>query len=242
MSANPQAANALVRSIARCACLGGLFLSAGCARTYDVKVDAIHDPQVTGGNSYRIVAKEPSLQERDPNFDQAVALVKNVLSGKGMYEAPNPADAEVVVEIDYGVGPRRTKIETEPGMEMIDPMARLGVMDPIRASDPRMPRTADGRPVTIIDKEDTVRASSVYDKHLSIAARQVTAPSASGEQRLRELWRVEVAIEDEKDDLASVLPVMAGAAVDYIGVNTGSRQVVRVSESGEPVSFATGSK
>lgn len=223
--------------------LAALVALSGCTRTYSVKVDAIHNPQVVGGHSFKIVGKQAGMDETDPAFRQASRLVKTALSGHGMYEAPEPDEAEVVVEIDYGIGPRRLKIEREPtSLEMRDPLARIGLADYQRnpMGRPRM-TTMDGREIQeILPSESEERIVSEYDKHLSISAREAVPASEQGDKRARELWRVEVSIRDEDSELSELLPVLAGAASDYIGAKTDARETIRVAEKGDSVTFVQG--
>lgn len=214
----------------------------GCAQVYDVRVDAIARPEAMGGRSFRIVAKQPALETSDPHYLQAAQLVRNALEGHGMYEAPRPEDADVVVEIDYGVGPQRTKIRSEgvpPPMTgtMAAQQAILGPPSPLTPGTVVLP---DGRLAQPLGSEETLEAYSVFDKHLSISARENTGEETATSRGGQELWRVDVSVEDEKTDLATVLPIMAGAAADYIGSNTDARESIRVSEEAKAVAFVKG--
>lgn len=218
------------------ACLRGLLavaggvlvaLLGGCAQVYDVKVDAMQNKEVQPGHSYRLVAKNGARAESDPNVERARAMVGKALSGHGMYEAEKPEDAEVVVEVDYDVGARRVVVQTVPSLEERVPL--VGPRGEI------MPN----RPILIGDgSTPEVVARSVYEKTLTIVAREGPAARQDGSERPpRELWRVEVRVDDEKDSVDKVLPVMVGAAVDHIGTDSATQQVKRVSEDAEPVNF-----
>ncbi|HEX9782890.1 MAG TPA: hypothetical protein VGA56_09215 [Opitutaceae bacterium] len=227
------------------------MFATGCARTYDVNVNAIHDPSVVGGKSYRIMSRQPGLEEGDPNYSQAVELVKNALGGHGMYEAPNPENAEVIVLVDYGVGPVRTEIETERDISSssssIDPMMGAGGIrgmgrrvDPIM--DPNSVLLPSGRVARVLVPEETVRVKQVYDKHLSISAREAKVDPAGTQRTGKELWRVDVTVEQGKDDMVEVLPVLAAAVSDYIETDTGSRQSIRIAEDSPSVVFVKGER
>jgi hypothetical protein len=227
------------------ACVVSPFLFSGCARTYSVQVDAIHDPSTMGtsGQAYRIVPRQPGFEQRDRDYPQAVAMIENALAGQGMYQAPNDATTEVIIEIDYGVGHARTEIVSErsPLPSRIDPILSSPGMRRPSPLDPNSVMLPDGRIGTAIVPEDTLTQKQVYDKHLTIAAREAK-PGPNGElERGRELWRVVVTIEESKDDMAQTLPVLVGAAVDYIGTSTTSKQSVRIGENAEQVVFVRGS-
>ncbi len=233
------------RTVALFAAVAGAFFAFGCARSYQVKVDAIHNPAVVGGHAYKIVPRQQGLEERDPDYAQVVAMLKNALGGRGMYQSPNPDEAEVVVEIDYGVGPLRTEIQTERGLTSMSTASAVAhaQMDPRRGRGRLNPNSVilpDGRVAEPIIEEDTVRARQVYDKHLSVSAREIAVDANGVSRSGRELWRVEVEVEQSKDDMAEALPILVGAAADYIDANTGSQQMIRVSENSESVIFVKG--
>jgi hypothetical protein len=224
--------------------VAGALLSTGCTRTYSVKVDAIHNPSVVGGHSYKIVPRQQGFEERDPDYEQAVALLRTALGGRGMYEAPDPDEAEVIVEVDYGVGPLRTEIETQRGVgSTVDPLLGTHTRNrPYGHMNPGSVILPDGRVAEPIIEEDTVRRKQVYDKHLSVSAREVAVDENGVRRSGKELWRVEVEVEEARDDMAETLPILVGAAADYIDANTGSRQVITVSEDSESVVFVKGTR
>ena len=217
--------------------LGSIFLLllTGCSETFDVKVNAIHDPKATGGNSYRIEPLDPMLAEQDPNYGRAVRLVQAALSGKGMYEAPNPDDAEVVVGVDYGLGSPRTEYKTVDPMMQMDPMMRMGLPVSQGGRMGTYPTTMGGS-TPIVTESGTIEAKRVYDKYLTIVARRAKADDP-GQTRGREIWRVDVTVEDEKQDVGRVLPVLAGAAADHIDVDTHDEKMIRVNEKSDSVEF-----
>ena len=210
-------------------CCAAVLLGAGCARVYDVKVDAMQNPEIQSGHSYRLNAKNPGRAASDPNYERAIGMVRKALAGHGMYEADRPEDAEVAVEIAYEVGPRRVVAQE------VDPLV-AGVGSPMLPSDRRVVRDAYGNPVRTTDSSAVV-LREVYEKKLTIVARE-GRPSDDGKERPpRELWRVEVKVDDESDSVDSVLPVLVGAAVDHIGTDSASQQTKRVAEDSEPVNF-----
>ncbi len=81
--------------------LFALLLLMGCettSRTF--KVNAINNPEVEEGRSYRIVSSDiNNVDEQDPQFQEVSEYVRNALSEKGFYETPNAEDAELVINI-----------------------------------------------------------------------------------------------------------------------------------------------
>jgi hypothetical protein len=207
-------------------CASLLFLGAGCANVYDVKVDALQNTDAVRGHAYRIVPGDPARAEADPAYEKAVGLVRNALSGHGMYEAPEPDEAEVEVTVDYGVGPARVVVQEEDPLfsEFGRPIVGRSHVRSIRSG---ILETGDPR----------VFVDEVYEKRLTIVARET---SSDENQRPKELWRVEVRVEDKRDTVAEVLPVLVGAAVDHIDTDSQTQQRKRVSDKSEPVSFVKG--
>lgn len=201
---------------------------AGCAQVYDVKVDAMKNPEVQSGYSYRLITKEKGGADATLAEQRAEKLVRKALAGHGMYEAENPEDAEVVVEIDYDVGSQRIVAEA-------DPFAGSPTMGP---SVTYNSRDRFGRRVQVTEPISTgPRLRQIYEKRLTIVAREARSSDDGKERPPREIWRVEVRVEDEKDSVEEILPVLVGAAVDHIGTDNMARQTKRISDKSEPVSF-----
>src|SRR4051812_35718343 len=89
----------LSRSLALAA---ALFFVAGCASTYEVKVDSLAKPKAADAVSYQIHNTNPLVADDSLRYKEASDYVKTALSGKGMYEAPSNTKPDVVVDLDYG--------------------------------------------------------------------------------------------------------------------------------------------
>ncbi len=220
----------------------GVALLAGCqTNTYNVKVNAIaNDQKAASGESYRIVTKNGGDPRTDLRTREAVELVKTALSGRGLYEAPNPENADMVVEVDYDVEPPRVEFETRS----VPVFARLegGMRSVIVPT-----RTATGevryRRVTVMDPpsqeligfEDKTIPVTVYEKYLRVSARENI--TSGDDTPPEQLWSVYVSNEAEDDDIRKALPVLASVVVDYIGVTTVEDQELRVKGEAEEVDF-----
>ena len=208
----------------------------GCTTVHKVKVDAINNPNAHGGTAYRIVSKHPAVAQNDPDFANAVGLVHSALAGTGMYQASRTEEADVIVEIDYSVGPRRMKVTTETipvGFNEAfapNPRARAAGRSPVR-------KRADGK-VEMLMGNVILRGTPMYEKQLTLVAREAVAGDA-GDQHGAEIWRIQVSIEDEAAEVGPVLPVLAAAAVGHIGSDTEKQQIVKVPEDSVLVAFAS---
>lgn len=223
----------LFRSSALAACLVAAASLGGCARVYDVRVNAMQNPEIEGGHSYRLVTKEQGGGgASEITRERAESMVQNALAGHGMYQAEKPDDAEVTVEVACEVGPKRFVLESVDAMGMT-------VAEPVLIGDSRVIRDARGMPIGVVQRSG-VELKEVYEKKLTIVAREGPATRDEKERPPRELWRVEVKVDDEEDSVDDVLPVLVGAAVDHIGTDSTSQQTKRVSDKSEPVNFVKG--
>jgi hypothetical protein len=217
------------------------FWLSGCAtNNYDVKINAIANSEKPSGESYRIIAKNGGDPRTDLRTKEAVDYVKAALSGRGLYEAPNPENADMVVEIDYDVEPPRVEFETRsvPVFARVEGGLR-SVIVPTRSSN----GSVTYRRVTVMDPpsqeligfdQQTIPVT-IYEKYLRVSARENVA--SGDESPPAQLWSVYASNEAEDDDIRSALPVLASVVVDYIGVTTEKDQKVKVNSQDEEVAF-----
>jgi hypothetical protein len=213
----------------------------GCAHTYETKVVAIAKPKATEATSYRVRVKNSPTPNDDLRIREAENHVKTALSGQGLYEAPKEELADLIVELDYGIGPPRTRQEevrepvyrTRPG-RLITQTVQVG---PDRNGNPIYQTTTYQEPSTTEYIGDRVYYITVitYEKHLALTAHETKQPS-EGQPR-REVWRVEVSCDDESKDLREYVPVLAAASIDYIGKNTDGAKAVAVKATNPDVAF-----
>lgn len=217
------------------------FVVSGClSKTYEVKVDAITKP-AQEAQSYKLKSKDPRLGEENLRYREAADFVRTALSGKGLYEAPNEAKADMVVELDYGLDAPRTKIErvSVPVYAQVGGGVRY---EPVPVLDAKG-KTVGSRTVAVYDAprneligyEEIPRPVTIYEKYIRLTARE-NKPASEGRPP-SELWSVQVSAEDESKDLRKYLPIMTSASIDYIGTDSSSQQVVRVRENGPGVEF-----
>jgi len=210
----------------------------GCAHTYNVKVDALCNPNVTAGTSYRIVPHDDVKADFDPVYAEALQLVEAALASRGYYSAANPRDAEMVVEVDLGIGSKRKRAIDDPeyfGMTNLPPAAVSGRN---RSDLAQNLVPGSNEPVTPVPPPPTrVTVITLYEKYLTLSARE-TQRATLGLRNPVELWRVNVSVEDDKEDVTSCLPILVVTAIDKIGTSTGARENVRVSDRAPTVLIA----
>jgi hypothetical protein len=234
----------MLPTISRCRPLAGIVVLAlfwgGCATTHQVTVNAIAHPEKPSGTSYRVVTRGGGDPEGNLRDEEVVRYVKTALSGRGLYEAPNPEAAEMVVEVDYGVEPPRTKFQqTSAPIYVRTGGGVTTTVVPVIGPDGRVSyrRIAVYEPPRneLVGFDERVVPVTVYEKYLRISARENRPYSEDNPPA--ELWSVHVSNEDESKDIRARLPILASAAIDFIGVNTEKDKTVRMREDSDDVAF-----
>jgi hypothetical protein len=223
-----------------CVLASGALLG-GCATTYDVKVDSLAKPNSEQAISYEIHNKNPLVAEDSLRYKEAAGYVKTALSGKGMYEAPPNSTADMVVDLDYGIGPPTSKLET-----MSEPIY-ITIPGQIRTERVQVGTDSRGNPVyqtiTVQDPPTTEFAGfreyqitvTVYEKYLRLTARE-NAPAAEGKPPA-EIWTVDVTSEGESRDLRKNLPILVAASIEYIGKDSHGQKTIKIKDSDRDVGF-----
>ncbi len=219
-----------------------LLLLGGCETTsHTFKVNAINNPEVEEGRSYRIVSSSKNnVDEQDPQFQEVSEYVKTALSGKGYYESPDAEDADLVINVAYGTAPPNVEFKTvnntgAPGSIHNPIGSRTGAYP--RGYPPRRGIGSVGsRPGDIArTQQPEVIPVTTYEKYL-----QITAIDNRAEVEFEEAphaWQVTVKNRDESDDLDKYLPLMAAASIEYVGTRTESQEVITIKESDQDVNF-----
>lgn len=219
------------------------LLLTGCNTTYEMEVDAIKNPQIQGAETYVIVPRDPEQDVNDLRYKETVDYIKTALSAKGMYEAIDPLDADMVIEVDYGMEPprREFKVVEEPVF------ATIQEPDRIQTVQQRDPKT--GRVITytvripgrrsreLIGYEERLVSVVVNEKYMELTAKENMMEAVASDVPAQEIWSVRVRNYDENDDLREYLPIMAASVADYVGEDTGDNQSIRLKENDEVVQF-----
>lgn len=196
-------------------CLALCVLLTGCQTFHDVKVDAINNPLKLAGTSYRLEIIDPSGGVDKELGVLAVSSIKSALAARGLYEAPASVTPDMVIILEYGVGPGEIKIVYRSSVD-----AGMGLGGGMQGPE--------------------AKSILVFEKYLALSAREGVAPgnpaAQSGgkkhENRGEEIWSVRVSVEDPKKDLAPYLVVLASSSIEYIGQNTGSEVHLEVDANG----------
>jgi hypothetical protein len=222
------------------------FTGCNSSSTYTVQVDAIATPPEVGkpapaAQSYHIRTHNPRLDESSLRYKEVTDYVRTALSGKGMYEAPSPELADVVIDIDYGMDAPRVKFETVSNPIMVMVPGAIHTQEvPIRD---REGKIIGYRTVTLREPsrqefagmQESVQPVVVYEKFLKLSAR--TNKEADEGRAPPEVWSVNVSAEDKSQELRKYMPILASATADYIGTNTKESKPIKINEGDEVVTF-----
>ncbi len=217
-----------------------LFLG-GCASPYTFKVDAINNPDVEGHKSFKMVSSNAEVDEHDLQYKEVSDYLKTTLSAQGLYEAPDAESADMIVDISYGVGEPQIdfKTYTTPVYAVRSAGSRV-VSIPVVDNKGAVIgyRTAtiyDPPRREVVDFEEKTVPVTTYEKYLRVTARD--NQNLDDSEAPAQVWSIYVKNKDESDDLRKYLPLMAAAAVPYVGGNTESQEEIKLKESDEKVAF-----
>ncbi len=214
---------------------------AGCTTTHTVKVDSLAKPKAEESISYEIKNRNPLVADDSLRFKEAASLVKTALSGKGLYEAPPNTKPDMVVDLDYGVGPPQMRRET------VSEPVYITIPGQIRTERVQVGTDSQGRPIyqtiTVQDPPTTEFAGFreyqitviVYEKYLKLSARENSVPQEGRPQQ--EVWTVDVTSEGESRDIRRNLPVLVAASIDYIGADTQGQKTIRIKDTHSDIAF-----
>ncbi len=224
--------------------LGLIFsaaLLAGCTTTHELKVDSIAKPRAADAVSYEVRNKNPLVADDSLRFKEAAGFVKTALSGRGMYEAPPNTKADMIIDVDYGVGPPKVK------QEMVSEPVYVTVPGQIRTERIQVGTDSQGRPiyqtVTVQDPPTTQFAGfreymvtlTVYEKYLKMSARE-NKEGTEG-RPAPEIWTVDISSEGESRDVRKHLPIMVAASIDYVGKDSQGQKTIRLKDNASDIAF-----
>lgn len=218
-----------------------ILMFSGCATTHEVKIDSLAKPNAEPAISYEIKNKNPLVADDSLRYKEAAGFVKTALSGKGMYEAPPNTKADMVVDLDYGVGPPQMR------REQVSEPVYITLPGQIRTERVQVGTDSQGRPiyqtVTVQDPPRTEFAGFreyyvtvvVYEKYLKLSARE--NKEATEGRPASEIWTVDVTSEGESRDIRKNLPVLVAATIDYIGKDSQGQKTIRIKENSSDIAF-----
>ncbi|MGH8020537.1 MAG: hypothetical protein ACREIA_20085 [Opitutaceae bacterium] len=198
-----------------------------------MKVDALSSPTGPSGWSYTLAGGNSGRANADSRASEVANRIHLALSQRGLYEAPNRADADYVIAFDYGERAPQAKVTTvnQPVMVQPDPFGNISTpgMPSIGVGGypgtPYSGRQSMGPQIVMVPTTQVTRTS---EKYLFISARENPAHQARTGRPPAEIWRVEAILDDESVDIHKSIPALVDAVVEYMGYNTNGPQDVVV--------------
>ena len=218
-----------------------VLLAAGCANSTTVKIDSLAKPKAEESISYKILNKNPAVDDDSLRYKEAADYVRTALSGKGLYEAPDAQKADLVVSLDYGVGPPQSR------REVVSEPVYITLPGQMRTERVQVGTDRTGTPiyqtVTVQDPPRTEFAGyreyfvtvTVYEKFLRLNATE-NKPAAEGRPP-SEIWTVDITSEGESRDIRRALPILAAASIDYVGKDSLGQKTIRIKDTDKDVAF-----
>jgi hypothetical protein len=239
-SANRQGARPEVRLIGALFVVAGTLIS-GCVNSTEVKIDSLAKPKAEEAISYKIHHTNPQVSEDSLRNKEAVGFVRTALSGKGMYETTDASRADLVLDVDYGVGPPQTRRET------VSEPVYITLPGEVRTERVQVGTDRNGNPIyqtvtyqdpprtELAGYRDYVITTVVYEKYLRMSARE-NKPAVEG-QPAAEVWTVDVTSEGQSKDIRKTLPVLAAASIDYVGKDSHGQKVIHLKDNDKDIAF-----
>ncbi len=219
---------------------GVSFLFIGCSTNYSFKVDAISNSEIAKLYSYKIVSGNDEISEDDLKFKEVARFVKTALSGKGLYEAPSYKSAEMIIDINYGIG--EPKVEFKKFSTPVYGMSGgrySNVRTPVRDEKGNIKYVTttvyDPPKKEIVGIEEKVVPVTIYEKFLNITARE--NKPVTNDDVGSQAWSISIKNKDESEDLRKYVPLMTAAALPYVGNSTANQVEVKVKDKDSTVRF-----
>lgn len=218
-----------------------VLLVAGCAPSYQFRVNALNDPATPSAALATYTLTSPMIENpaTDLQFQEAAAYVREGLASLGFVEARDPAAAQLRIEVVYGIGDGEQ--ETVRSLEPVYGYTRG------RSFSVAVPAfNSEGEVIGYVRRvyytpghwghlgyADGSRTTTVFEKFLRLEAYDNRGNTPRDDQP--QVWVVDVVNRDRSQDLRSYLPLMTAAALPYVGANTGKQTTVTLREDSPDV-------
>jgi len=191
----------------------------GCAPKalqFEVKVDALRDPEAPEMRTYVVRPGLEGLDANDPQFKEFATYLDSALCDNGFRPAEEGGPVEMVIFLSYGVGEPRTTTESTAAYGSVSGRTAPGVV-----STRTVDRTEYPRWVVV----EAVDADAFVKTHQFV-----------------ELWRTAMTSSGSSGDLRLVFPIMVAAGKSYIATSTGRPVSCMLTENSPEVLKVRGQK
>jgi len=195
------------------------------ARAFRVGVSGYSDGQTVAGTRYALVADESQRQASAFEFPEYARHVERALATRNMVRVADPAGADVIIYVGYGVGDPVKHSESTPNARFL----------PVQTGVTTTQMTPTGQLVQVpettmrwVGSGSTTTEWTTYDRWLRLSAVDAAEQRQSGKNRER--WHMDIKSTGDSDDLRLVMPYMTYSASKYIGLDTGHALEIKVKE------------
>jgi len=217
-----------------------LFLSLyGCAMTqkYHVDVDSISSPDADSKKKYILLSGIKDVKDTDLQFIEYTKYIETALISRGFFKANTIEDANVAIFLVYGM----EKPQNNPYRYALPMWGQTGVSSSTTygslntfGNTATYSETTTYNPTYGITGFSPGSGSYVnYFGFLILDAVDIDEYKKS--QKMNQLWQTTVTSTGSSGDLRLVFPVMVAASKEYLGLNTGKRIQIILSEEDQRV-------
>jgi hypothetical protein len=204
----------------------------GCGQQVTVIVDAKAAPDAPAAGHFTILAGDPNVKPRNPDFIALGRDVARALTARGFQEAAGPDAADLAVVIDWTTGDPK-KYYRHIGGDAGGPQVRGAA-----AGTKGMPAGGTNNPASFgmgMDATDGIELD--YPQTFTLKA--VTPAALKADPKAPALWEMTLTSETTIAEPAKIGPPMIAAAMPYMA-KTAARTKVHLGMAEPPVKYVRG--
>jgi hypothetical protein len=203
---------------------------------FAVEVSSLLDPSSGGKRSYALFPGVEGIGDTDLQYREFARYIRKILSVREFVEVQDPAEAEIAIFVNYGIGkPQTTHFSysfpvfgmTGGGTSTytsstFGPSGSATTTGTIRHS----PRFG------VVGSGTTIGTETTHLRYLVLEA--IDVKTLRDEGKVAPTWKTIVTSSGPSGDLRRVMPVLAAAAQRYVAIDTGQQVQIEIRED-DPV-------
>jgi hypothetical protein len=203
-----------------------------------VRVSASNPQPGARPGSFRIAGLPATPEETKPT-QEAVMQVRRGLVSKGYRESPDANGAQLEVTVSCGAGTPSIQRTTTR-----EPIYRV-VQAPSHYERMQVGNTATGAPMfelrlvespaiqQLAGYREIPHETKIFKKYLRLTAHEIRA--GTGPTGQVNAWSVEGVCEEAGESVSEIVPVLAAACLVYVGRETATAELIRMSDADRDV-------
>ena len=205
----------------------------GCGQQVSVTVQAEAGAQARAETHFTMVASDPNVKPRNPDYLALSAAVARALASQGFEEAKAPEAGDLVVVIDWMVGEPKV-VARHAGGDIGQP-AVAGAAPGGRGG---MPVGGTNNAASFgFGVEGNDRGEVVYNR--TVTLKGVDRAAYMADPMAKPAWSMILTSEGDSDDVPKFAPSMVAAAMPYIATNAGKVRA-RLGSTEDSVKYVRG--